>query len=693
MVILLKFIIPLVIVLTPLELYSDSDQHSVPRILELDAEDAYLTRLVTAISERAHYSQSSTNNESSIKILNEYINTLDRNKMYFSQTDITYFQRYKYELDDSLRDGQLKPVFDIFSTYRLRVQQRLDHSLQVITKTNDFESDDVFRFRNTKNKWKYDEDIINAEWTKKTINDLLSLVIAGQDIEAAKETLRKRYLRFIKRINDYDEQDVLNIFLNAYMNHLDPHSSYLNPSEAEEYEIQTSLSYQGIGARLQTNDDFIQIVDLIPGGPAFKDGTIKPLDKIIGVYDDEKIIDVIGWDVNEVVKLIRGPKGSVITLKILPSSQEGDAMPYEVTLTRDEISLEEQAASSFIKTINDNDHDYQIEVIKIPGFYQEYAARRRGDQDYKSTTSDVRRIVNEFKEIGIDALVIDLRGNSGGLLDEATGLTGLFIDEGPVVQLKDMEDNIEVIDDPIPGNIYDGPISVVIDRFSASASEIFAAAIQDYSRGLVIGQKSFGKGSVQNLYPLDRYSRYKSERGFGQLTLTIAKFYRVNGSGTQNKGVIPDITLPSFIDESLVGEENKDNTLPWDQIISLNYLKDSSLEITKNILANNHQIREKDNPAIQYINDEIEYFEKESEVDLITLNYDKRLQRRNSKQEEVENRRNQKLSELGYTDNYDFDDFRDETILNEVYLVMIDMIIQKHQSASSLTSTNLQKKS
>jgi len=383
----------------------------------------------------------------------------------------------------------------------------------------------------------------------------------------------------------------------------------------------------------------------------------------------------------------------VITLKILPSSQEGDAMPYVVTLTRDEISLEEQAASSFIKTINDNDHDYQIGVIKIPGFYQDYAARRRGDQDYKSTTSDVRRIVNEFKEIGIDALVIDLRGNSGGLLDEATGLTGLFIDEGPVVQLKDMEDNIEVIDDPIPGNIYDGPISVVIDRFSASASEIFAAAIQDYSRGLVIGQKSFGKGSVQNLYPLDRYSRYKSERGFGQLTLTIAKFYRVNGSGTQNKGVIPDITLPSFIDESLVGEENKDNTLPWDQIISLNYLKDSSLEITKNILANNHQIREKDNPAIQYINDEIAYFEKESEVDLITLNYDKRLQRRNSKQEEVENRRNQKLSELGYTDNYDFDDFRDETILNEVYLVMIDMIIQKHQSASSLTSTNLQKKS
>ena len=678
----------------PLSLSSSDETLSVPKVLELNAEDSYLTRLVTAISERAHYSQSSVNNESSIKILNEYINTLDRNKMYFSQTDITYFQRYKYKLDDSLRDGKLEPIFDIFSTYRLRVQQRLDHSLQTIDEIDDFESDDSYQFRNTKNKWKYDETVINDEWSKKTTNDLLSLVIAGQDLETAKETLKKRYHRFIKRINDYDEQDVLNLFLNAYMRHLDPHSSYLNPSEAEEYEIQTSLSYQGIGARLQANDDFVQIVNLIPGGPAFKEGTIKPLDKIIGVnHDSKKMIDVIGWDLNEVVKLIRGPKGSVITLRIMPANQEGDSLPYDVSLTRDEISLEEQAASSFIKTINDNNYEYQIGVIKIPGFYQDYAARRRGDKDYKSTTSDVRKIVDEFKDIGIDAIVIDLRGNSGGLLDEATGLTGLFIDEGPVVQLKDMEDNIEVIEDPIPGTIYDGPISVVIDRFSASASEIFAAAIQDYSRGLVIGQKSFGKGSVQNLYPLDRYSRYKSDKGFGQLTLTIAKFYRVNGSGTQNKGVIPDISLPSFIDESVVGEENKDNTLPWDQIIALSYGKDPNLEITKDIVTSNHQIRAKNNLSFQYINKEIKYFEEESEIDLITLNYEERLKRRNSKTEEIENRRKQNLTELGYTDNYDFDDFRDETILNEVYSVMIDMIMQREQSLSSLISTELQDKS
>ena len=675
--------------LIPLDVLPNDDEQNIPEILQLNAEDAYLTRLVAAISERAHYSQSKIDNESSIKILNEYIDTLDRNKMYFSQSDIIYFQRYKYQLDDSLKDGELRPIFDIFSTYRLRVQQRLDHSLQIIDAIENFESEDEYQFKNTRNKWKYDEKMINDEWAKKTTNDLLSLVIAGQELDAAKETLSKRYTRFIERINEYDEQDVLNIFLNAYTNHLDPHSSYLNPSEAEEYEIQTSLSYQGIGARLQTNDDFIQIVDLIPGGPAFKDGTIKPLDKIIGVYKDEKMIDVIGWDVNEVVKLIRGPKGSVVILKILPTGQEGDAIAYEISLTRDEISLEEQAASSFIKTIKDDNQEYQIGVIKIPGFYQDYAARRRGEQDYKSTTSDVKKIVGEFKEIGIDGLVIDLRGNSGGLLDEATGLTGLFIDEGPVVQLKDMDNNIEVIDDPIPGTIYDGPMSVVIDRFSASASEIFAAAIQDYSRGLVIGQKSFGKGSVQNLYPLDRYSRYKSEKGFGQLTLTIAKYYRVNGSGTQNKGVIPDIALPSFIDETIVGEENKNNTLPWDQIIGLNYSNDPELEVTKNIITRNHQIREKDNPAIQYMNDEIEYFEEESQIELITLNYEKRLKRRDSKKAEVEDRRNKKLSELGYDAEYDFDEFRDETILNQVYSVMLDMIMQGHQSAASSATNDL----
>ena len=544
----------------------------IPTLLTEKPVDNYLLKLVTAISERAHISQKNVNNESSIIILDSFIESLDSFKMYFLEDDITYFQRYRYKIDDTLKSGDLDPVFDMFSIYRLRVQQRLSYSINLINSINSFEDDESYQFRAKKKKWSKTNNALDIQWRKRTKNDLLSLVLAGQELETAKDTLKKRYQRFLDRVNDYKEEDVINIFLNSYMDILDPHSNYLTPSQAEEYEIQTSLSYEGIGARLQNNDDFIEIVNLIPGGPAEKNGLLKPLDKIIGIYDvNNVVIDVIGWDVNEVVKLIRGPKGSTVKLKILPTSSDADSNPYDLSLIRDAVTLEEQAASSYIKTLDINNKQFDIGVITVPSFYQDFAARRKGETNYKSTASDVKNIVEELEEIGIDAIIMDLRGNSGGLLDEATALTGLFIDNGPIVQLKDMDDNIEILDDPYPGMIYNGPLVIMIDRYSASASEIFAAAIQDYQRGIVIGQKTFGKGTVQNLYPLDRYSRYTSKKGFGQLTLTIAKYYRVTGSGTQNKGVVPDIELPSFINEDKIGEATKANTLPWDQIVKLDF--------------------------------------------------------------------------------------------------------------------------
>ena len=525
----------------------------IPTLLTEKPVDNYLLKLVTAISERAHISQKNVNNESSIRILDSFIESLDSFKMYFLEDDITYFQRYRYKIDDTLKSGDLDPVFDMFSIYRLRVQQRLSYSINLINSINSFEDDESYQFRAKKKKWSKTNNALDIQWRKRTKNDLLSLVLAGQELETAKDTLKKRYQRFLDRVNDYKEEDVINIFLNSYMDILDPHSNYLTPSQAEEYEIQTSLSYEGIGARLQNNDDFIEIVNLIPGGPAEKNGLLKPLDKIIGIYDvNNVVIDVIGWDVNEVVKLIRGPKGSTVKLKILPTSSDADSNPYDLSLIRDAVTLEEQAASSYIKTLDINNKQFDIGVITVPSFYQDFAARRKGETNYKSTASDVKNIVEELEEIGIDAIIMDLRGNSGGLLDEATALTGLFIDNGPIVQLKDMDDNIEILDDPYPGMIYNGPLVIMIDRYSASASEIFAAAIQDYQRGIVIGQKTFGKGTVQNLYPLDRYSRNTSKKGFGQLTLTIAKYYRVTGSGPQNKGVVPDIELPSFINEDKI---------------------------------------------------------------------------------------------------------------------------------------------
>ena len=647
----------------------------IPTLLTEKPVDNYLLKLVTAISERAHISQKNVNNESSIRILDSFIESLDSFKMYFLEDDITYFQRYRYKIDDTLKSGDLDPVFDMFSIYRLRVQQRLSYSINLINSINSFEDDESYQFRAKKKKWSKTNNALDIQWRKRTKNDLLSLVLAGQELETAKDTLKKRYQRFLDRVNDYKEEDVINIFLNSYMDILDPHSNYLTPSQAEEYEIQTSLSYEGIGARLQNNDDFIEIVNLIPGGPAEKNGLLKPLDKIIGIYDvNNVVIDVIGWDVNEVVKLIRGPKGSTVKLKILPTSSDADSNPYDLSLIRDDVTLEEQAASSYIKTLEIKNKQFHIGVITVPSFYQDFAARRKGETNYKSTASDVRNIVEELEEIGIAAIIMDLRGNSGGLLDEATALTGLFIDNGPIVQLKDMDDNIEILDDPYPGMIYNGPLVIMIDRYSASASEIFAAAIQDYQRGIVIGQKTFGKGTVQNLYPLDRYSRYTSKKGFGQLTLTIAKYYRVTGSGTQNKGVVPDIELPSFINEDKIGEATKANTLPWDQIVKLDFKTQHELSSALSVVEENFLSRKENNLALKFLIEDIDDFNNDQEVSTVSLNIDQRQNERDSRTLQNKERREKRLKELGYKDDQSFDDFRSNTILNEIYLMVADLI-------------------
>ena len=647
----------------------------IPTLLTEKPVDNYLLKLVTAISERAHISQNNVNNESSIKVLNSFIESLDSFKMYFLEDDITYFQRYRYKIDDTLKSGDLEPVFDMFSIYRLRVQQRLSYSINLVNSINSFEKDENYQFRAKKTKWSKSNNALEIQWRKKTKNDLLSLVLAGQELETAKDTLKKRYQRFLDRVNEFEEEDVINIFLNSYMDILDPHSNYLTPSQAEEYEIQTSLSYEGIGARLQNNDDFIEIVNLIPGGPAEQNGRLKPLDKIIGIYDvNNLVIDVIGWDVNEVVKLIRGPKGSSVKLKILPTSSDADSNPYDLSLIRDAVTLEEQAASSYIKTLDVDNEQFHIGVITVPSFYQDFAARRKGEKNYKSTTSDVKNIVKELQEIGIDAIIMDLRGNSGGLLDEATALTGLFIDQGPIVQLKDMDDNIEVLEDPYPGMVYNGPMVIMIDRYSASASEIFAAAIQDYQRGIVIGQKTFGKGTVQNLYPLDRYSRYTSKKGFGQLTLTIAKYYRVTGSGTQNKGVTPDIELPSFINEDKIGEETKSNTLPWDQIVKLDFKTQHELSSALSVVENNFLSRKENNLALRFLIEDIDNFNNEQEVSSVSLNIDQRQNERDTRSQQNKERREKRLKELGYKDDQTFDEFRSNTILNEIYLMVADLI-------------------
>ena len=662
------------VIFTPITVSDDSANH-VPSLLKSNPEQSHLLKLVTAISEQGHFSKKKITNESSHLILKNYLNTLDSQKMYFTQSDINYFQRYRYKIDDALKNGNLEPVFDIFRIYRLRVQQRIEYSMNTINSTTSFIANEEYDFRRENTQWQKDDAILDTYWAKKSKNDLLSILLAGQEINTAKKTLNKRYLKFLNRINNYDSNDVIDIFLNSYVHFLDPHSNYLNPNRAEEYEIQTTLSYQGIGARLELSDEYVQIQGIIPGSPAFKNGELKPLDKIIGVLDNKsnELIDVIGWELDEVVKLIRGPKNTNVTLQILPTGSNPDSNPYLLTLERDEVELEQQAASSYIETINNAEGSYSIGVIKVPSFYQDFSARRRGDKDYRSTTLDVEKIVENLVKIGIDAITIDLRGNSGGLLDEAASLTGLFINEGPLVQLKDTNEKIDVINDPIPGSIYDGPMVVLIDRFSASASEIFAGAIQDYSRGIIIGQKTYGKGSVQSLYPLDRYSRFTSKKGFGQLTLTVAKYYRVTGAGTQNKGVIPDIVLPSFIDENLIGEETKINALPWDRIPSLKFNTNKSLKEPIYFIENNFKSRSNNNLPFDYLKEDIKRSFEQREDSIVSLNIETRTASREQILNDNKDRRSNRLKVLGFEED-SFDDFRNQTILNEIYHMVVDYI-------------------
>ena len=672
-------LIAILLAVTPIQSQLTEDEN-IPAILAENPVDSHLLKLVAALSEQAHFSRKKVTNELSPFILINFLEKLDPVKMYFTRSDIRYFQRYRYKIDDALKQGNLEPIYDIFRIYRLRVQQRLGFCVNLLlTQDHNFESDGSYDFNRQVKNWFDDIEELENLWQRKTHNDLLTLILAGQSKEMAIEVLEKRYRRFIRKVNLFDEEDVISIFLNAFVHTLDPHSNYLNPTQSEEYAIQMSLSYQGIGARLNLADEQVQVVNIIPGGPAARDGRLKPMDKIIGIMDEKNktITDLIGWDLDEVVKLIRGPKGTRVTLQIVPSDSNPDETPYLLTLQRDEVALEEQAASSLIETLEIRDKTYNIGLVTIPSFYQDYQARSKGEAKYRSTSEDVKKLVHNLLEIGIDALVIDLRGNSGGLLTEATALTGLFIDDGPIVQLKDTRNKIEIIEDPIPGSVYEGPLAVIVDRYSASASEIFAGAIQDYSRGIVVGQQTFGKGTVQNLYHLDRYSRFQSKKGFGQLTLTIGKFYRVSGQGTQNKGVIPDIRLPSFIDEEVVGEDTKKNTLPWDQIMSLEYDSDLSFHQSIEKLKKNFAEKSKENLPLLFIQEDIDQITEQNKQTKLSLNYEKRKIKRDQFKKVTQDRRTKRLEELGYSNENNFNDFASKTLLNEVLNTVVNLIESK----------------
>lgn len=531
--------------------------------------------VIVKVIDRYHYrGQPGTylTDESSEQILNRYLESLDPNRSFFLASDIAAFSQIKNRLDDYIKAGQVEPAFQIFRVYRQRVGEAVAHAKQLLEKDFDFTVDENYQFDRSKSPWALTQAELDDIWRKRVKNDFLGLRMTKKPDAEIRKTLAERYDRLQLRVEQFDANDVFQTFINAFAMNLEPHTSYMSPSTSENFDISMRLSLEGIGAVLSSEDEYTVVEKTVVGGPAKLSGQIHAGDRIVGVGQgiDGKIEDIIGWRLQDVVEQIRGPKGSVVRLMVLPKDAPADGAYQEITLVRNKIKLEEQAAkSSIIEGLNGMDK-LRIGVIEVPTFYRDFAAESRGDVDFRSTTRDVRQLLAELKAKGVNGIVIDLRQNGGGSLAEATELTGLFIKSGPVVQIKDVSGRVDVELDPDENIAYDGPLAVLVDRNSASASEIFAGAIQDYNRGIVIGEPTYGKGTVQTLVDLRRFVP-GSNTDLGRLRLTMAQFFRINGDSTQHRGVVPDIQFPMAVYTNKHGERSLDNALPWAAIDPAKY--------------------------------------------------------------------------------------------------------------------------
>jgi len=525
------------------------------------------TKLITHFLAKYHYKDININNSLSDQILSSYIEALDPNRSYFYQKDIDSFQIFRFKLDDAISKTELSAPFQMFRLYQARVDERVLFALDQLKTKFDFKVDEELIIDRSELAWANSNHELNEIWRKRVKNDVLTLRLADKKPSEIKETLEKRYKGIAKRSEQIDAEDVYQLFINAFASTLEPHTNYLSPRTSENFEIRMSLSLEGIGALLRTDGEYTVVEKVIPGGPADLSDLLHGSDRIVGIaqQNEKEFKDVVGWRLEEVVELIRGAKGTNVKLQILPGDEGQAAKIKEIKITRDKIKLEEQAAKSEVIDIEDNNKKYKIGVIDVPTFYIDFAAYQRGEKDYRSTTRDVDKLLKDLKSEKIDALILDLRGNGGGSLTEATQLMGLFIDEGPIVQVQDSSGHIEVHRDRDSSISYYGPLVVLVDRYSASASEIVASAIQDYRRGIVVGETTFGKGTVQQLVDLNNFSSGDDAK-LGQLKATIAQYFRVDGGSTQHQGVIPDIDFKTIFEDEEYGERALKNALPASSI-------------------------------------------------------------------------------------------------------------------------------
>ncbi len=549
------------------------------KILTPEKKNINETVLITELLKRYHYKHLSLNDSLSYVIFDNYLDNLDNSKLYFIESDINSFVKYKGDMDDMLLAGNIGFAYQIFAVFKERYYERIAYVKQLLEEEFDFGKDEYFTIDRDDATWPTSVDEQNELWRKYIKSEILVLVLNEKTQEEAKEILLKRYDRYQTSIQQYKSSDVYQIFMNSYTESLDPHTSYFNPITAENFDIEMSKSLEGIGARLTKKGVYTVVHSIVPGGPAFKGNDLHDNDKIIGVAQgkDGEMVDVVGWRNDDVVQLIRGKKGTLVRLNVLKAEGGVSGKPEIVEIVREKINLEDARAESKVYEFSQDGKPYRLGVIDIPSFYKDFKNSHNGNDDFTSTTRDVKKLIADLKTKDIDGLLIDLRRNGGGALDEAVELTGLFVDHGPVVQVKDYGNKTHQEEDGSNEIFYDGPLTVLTSRLSASASEIFAAAIQDYKRGIIIGEQSFGKGTVQSLIGLQQY--IPEEKGkLGQLKLTTAKFYRIDGGSTQNLGVTPDVKLPSAFDHKEVGESSYASALKWDKIPAADYNLDNTID-------------------------------------------------------------------------------------------------------------------
>lgn len=594
--------------------------------LQPTATQKKVERLVYGILSNYHYRKIPVNDSLSSKIYDAYLKELDPNKVYFLASDIKDLEDYRYTIDEQLNLGDLTSAFKIFNLYQTRMKERFAFIHQVLDQKQDFTIDESYSPNRDKATWANSKEELNDYWRKDIKRQLLDWKIGGKADTTAIRELKDRYKRSEKYIAKTKSEDVFQIFMNAYTESIDPHTSYMIPKVSQEFNKDMAQSFEGIGATLRLEGDYVTIQDLVPGGPAFRSKQINPKDRIVGVAqgDEGSFVDVIGWFTDDAVKLIRGPKGTVVRLKLLPASGVTGSPTSEVRLVREKIKMEEQTAKKETLLLSRDGKPFKLGLITVPMFYRDFEGARKREQDFKSTSADVRKFISEFKQEGIDGLVIDLRNNGGGSLIEAVDLTGLFISQGPVVQRKQSDGRISQEVDRNPEIAYNGPLAVLINRFSASASEIFAAAIQDYKRGIIVGEQSYGKGTVQSVVDLSNYLNDEKEE-VGQLKITLEKFYRINGSSTQHKGVSPDFALPSAFSAEEFGESSQPSALPWDMIPTTNYQVTQSVQPElMGKLQSAFQSRLKTNPELLKLKDDFNRWKKIKEQNSISLQLDKR---------------------------------------------------------------------